>query len=66
MLLTDIFWLIKSRIIRWARLVASIRNKKNAYGILVGKPGRQRPLRRPRCCWEANLKVDLKEIGWGA
>jgi len=41
-----------------------MRNKKNPYGILVGKPERQRPLRRPRRCWEGNLRIDLKEIGW--
>jgi len=41
-----------------------MRNKKNAYKILVGKPERQRPLRKPRCWWERNLQIDLKEIGW--
>jgi hypothetical protein len=23
------------------------------------------PLRRPRCRWEDNIKMDLKEIVWG-
>jgi hypothetical protein len=39
--------------------------KRNAYSILVGKPGGKRPLGRPRCRWENNIKMDLREIGWG-
>jgi hypothetical protein len=34
------------------------------YGILVGKPEGNRPLGRPRCRWEDNIKMDLREIGW--
>jgi hypothetical protein len=30
----------------------------------VGKPERKRPLRRPRCVWVDNIKMDLREIGW--
>jgi hypothetical protein len=37
---------------------------RNACNILVGKPGRKRPLRRPRRRWEANITMDLREIGW--
>jgi hypothetical protein len=39
--------------------------KRNAYGILVGKPEGKRPLGRPRRRWQDNIKMDLKEIGWG-
>jgi hypothetical protein len=39
--------------------------EKNAYRILVGKPEGKRPLRRPRHRWEDNIKMDLREIGWG-
>jgi hypothetical protein len=39
--------------------------KSNAYRILVKKPKRKRALGRPRCRWEDNIKVDLREIGWG-
>jgi hypothetical protein len=39
--------------------------KRNAYRILVGKPEGKRPLGRPRRKWEDNIKMDLKEIGWG-
>jgi hypothetical protein len=33
--------------------------------ILVGKPEGKRPLGRPRCRWVDNIKMDLREIGWG-
>jgi hypothetical protein len=36
----------------------------NAYNILVGKPEGMRPLGRPRCRREDNIRVDLREIGW--
>jgi hypothetical protein len=39
--------------------------KRNAYSILVGKPEGKRPLGRPRHRWENNIKVDLRETGWG-
>ena len=29
------------------------------------KPERKRPLGRPRRRWEDNIKMDLKEVGWG-
>jgi hypothetical protein len=39
--------------------------KINAYRIWVGKPEEKRPLRRPRRRWEDNIRMDLREIGWG-
>jgi hypothetical protein len=39
--------------------------KRNAYRILVGKPEGTRPLGRPRCRWVDNIKMNLREIGWG-
>jgi hypothetical protein len=39
--------------------------KRNAYGILVGKPEGKRPLGRPRNSWVDNIKMDLKETRWG-
>jgi hypothetical protein len=39
--------------------------KRKAYRILVGKPEGKRPLRRPRHRWEDNIRIDLREIGWG-
>jgi hypothetical protein len=37
--------------------------KRNVYRLLVGKPDRKRPLRRPRHRWMDNIKMDLLEIG---
>jgi hypothetical protein len=31
--------------------------------VLVGRPEGKRPLGRPRCRWEDNIKMDLREIG---
>jgi hypothetical protein len=31
----------------------------------VGKPEGNRPLGRPRRRWEDNIRMDLREIGWG-
>jgi hypothetical protein len=39
--------------------------KRNACRILVGKPEGKGPLGRPRCGWEDNIGMDLREIGCG-
>jgi hypothetical protein len=39
--------------------------KRNAYRILVGKPEGKRPLGRSTCRRVNNIKLDLREIGWG-
>jgi hypothetical protein len=39
--------------------------KRNAYGLLVGKPEGKRPLGRPRRRWADNIRMDLGEVGWG-
>jgi hypothetical protein len=57
--------MIKSRRVRWAGTVARMGEKRTAYRILVGKPERKRPLGRPRRREEANIKMDLRETGWG-
>jgi hypothetical protein len=54
---------IKSRRMRWAGHVARMREKRNVYMLLVGKPERKRPLGRPRRKWIDNIKMDLLEIG---
>jgi hypothetical protein len=38
---------------------------EGTYNILVGKPDGRRPLGRPRLRWEDNIKMDLREIGFG-
>jgi hypothetical protein len=50
---------------RWAGHVACMEEKRNAYRILVGKPEGKRPLGRPRRRWAYNIRMDLREIGWG-
>jgi hypothetical protein len=37
---------------------------RNAYEVLVGKPEGKRPFGRPRRRWEANIRMDLREIVW--
>ena len=38
---------------------------RGVYRILVGEPEVKRPLGRPRCRWEGNIKMDLQEVGCG-
>jgi hypothetical protein len=33
--------------------------KRDAYRLLVGKPGRKKPLGGPRCRWVDNMKMDF-------
>jgi len=40
--------------------------EKICVQVLVGKPEGKRPLGRPRCRWEVNIKMDLQEVEWGA
>jgi hypothetical protein len=42
-----------------------MREKRNAYKSLVGKPKGKRPQGRPRCKWVDNIRMDLGEVGWG-
>jgi hypothetical protein len=56
----SIIRIIKSRRMSWAGHLARMGEKKNAYRILVGKPGGKRPLGRPRCRWVDNIKMDLE------
>jgi hypothetical protein len=39
--------------------------RRGAYRALVGKPEGSRPLGRPWRRWEDNIKMDLREVGWG-
>jgi hypothetical protein len=56
---------IKARRMRWAGHVARMGEMKGAYNILVGRPEGRRPLGRHRRRWEDNIKIDLREIGFG-
>jgi len=35
---------------------------RGVYRILVGRPSGKRSLERPRCWWENNIKMDLREV----
>jgi hypothetical protein len=61
----SIIKVIKARRMRWAGHVAHMGEVRGAYNILVGRPEGRRPLGRPRRRWEDNIKMDLREIGFG-
>jgi hypothetical protein len=61
----SIIRVIKARRMRWEGHVARMAEVRGAYNILVGKPEGRRPLGRPRRRWEDNIKMDLREIGFG-
>jgi hypothetical protein len=56
----------KSRRMRWAGHVALIGTERNAHRVLMGKPEGKRPLGRPRRGWEDEIRMYLKETGWGS
>jgi hypothetical protein len=39
---------------------------RGAYRVLVGKPEGRRLLGKPRRRWEDNIKMDFREVRWGA
>jgi hypothetical protein len=60
----DIIRKIKSRRLGWAGHVARMREERNVYRVLIGKPERKRPLGRPRRRWWDGIRMDLRKIGW--
>jgi hypothetical protein len=63
---TNIIRQIKSRRMRWAGHAARMREDRNMYRVLMGKPEGKRPLGRLRLRWEDGIRMDLREIGWGS
>jgi hypothetical protein len=61
---SNIIRVIMSRRMREVELVEHIVDMRNAHKILVGKPERRRQHGRPRCDWEDNIRVDLRETEW--
>jgi hypothetical protein len=41
-----------------------MRERRNSYRLLVGKPEGRRPLGRPKLRWLDNIRIDLVEVGW--
>ena len=62
----NIVRVIKSRRLRWAENVARMEEDRSSFKILTGNPTGKRPLGRPRCRWEDNIRMDLEEIGISA
>jgi hypothetical protein len=61
----NIIRVIKPRRLCWAGRVARMGDGRDAYKVLVEKPEGRRPVGRPRLRWEDNIKMDLREVGWG-
>jgi hypothetical protein len=40
--------------------------RRGAQRIMVGRPEGRKPLGRSRNRWKYNIKMDLKEVQWGA
>jgi hypothetical protein len=62
---SSIVRVIKARRIRWPGHMAHVGEVRGVYNILVGRPEGRRPLGRPRRRWEDNIRMDLREIGFG-
>jgi hypothetical protein len=45
---------------RWAGNKTRLGERRVAYGVLMGRPEGKRPLGRPRCRWDDNIKMDLE------
>jgi hypothetical protein len=56
---------IKSKRMRWAGHVARMGEGRGVYRFLVGKGEGKRPIGRPRCRWEDNIKMDIQGVECG-
>jgi len=63
--LPNIVRVVKSRRMRWVGYVARMGEGRGVHRVLVGKPEGKRPLGRPRCRWEDNIKTDIQEVVGG-
>jgi hypothetical protein len=70
--MADIFRMIRSRRMRWERLVVCIEKKENAQKILVEKGEGESLLGRCRHRWSDNVQIDFNgcglescDSGWG-
>jgi hypothetical protein len=59
----NIVRVIKSRRLMWPGHVARMMEGRGVHKVMVRKPESNRALGRPRCRWEDNIKMDLREIG---
>ena len=42
--------------------VARMGDNRGSYRILVEGPKGKRPLGKPRCTWESNIRMDVQEV----
>jgi hypothetical protein len=54
----NIVGVIKSTRVRWAG--HEIEEGRSAFKILTRTPAGKRPLERPRCRWEDNIRMDIR------
>jgi hypothetical protein len=59
----DTVRMIKSMKMRWAGYVARVGEGRGVYRVFIERPEGKRSLGSPRCRWEDNIKMDLREIG---
>ena len=52
--------MIKARRLRWTGNIARMTEGSSAFKILTGTSSGKRPLGRPRCRWEDNIRMYLK------
>jgi hypothetical protein len=57
--------MITLRNMRRKEHVACKGEKRNEYRILEGNSDGKRQLVRPRIRWEDNIKMHIREVGWG-
>ena len=60
--LPHIVRVVKSRRMGSVGYVVRMGEGRSVHRVLVEKPEGKRPLGRPRCRWEDNIKMDLQEV----
>ena len=61
----NIVWVIQLRRMRWAGHVATMRERRGVYRVLVAKPEGKRPLKRLWHRWEDNITMYLQDVECG-
>jgi acyl-CoA hydrolase len=64
--LPNVIRVIKLRRMRWVGHVVGMGEMKNVYNILVTNPEEKGPVERPRCRWDDNIEINLRETVWKA
>jgi hypothetical protein len=57
----NIIQVIKSRM-GWVGHVVCMGERTGEYKVSVGRPNGRKPLGRPQCRWEYNIKMDLQDV----